>query len=125
MPRTNEFGHECWIVETSKDGERWRFFGKAWKLPGQPVLLHGVPRFIRFRPDEEPGWRDPLERIGDHPMTLLRMDEGERTDLWPDDGHLGLPMLLPGGESGTLLRFEHQEAPDRWTYALEFRGSRE
>ena len=21
---------ECWAVETSKDGERWRFFGKGW-----------------------------------------------------------------------------------------------
>ena len=124
-PEVNEFGHECWIVETSKDGERWRFFGKAWKEPGQSLLLHGVPRFVRFRPTEEPDWRTPLERDGDQPMTLLRMDEGERTDLWPDDTHLGLPLMLPGGETGTLLRFEHQDDPMRWTYALEFRGIRE
>ena len=119
----NEFGHECWIVETSKDGERWRFFGKAWKEPGEALLLHAVPRFVRFRPDGDPAWRKPLERAGDIPVTLLRMEEGLRRELWPDATHEGLPMLLPGGEIGRLLRFEHQEAPDRWTYALEFRGS--
>jgi len=30
----NQHGHECWIIETSKDWERWRFLGKAWKRPG-------------------------------------------------------------------------------------------
>lgn len=34
---------ECWIVETSKDGERWRFFGKAWKQPDGAILLHAAP----------------------------------------------------------------------------------
>jgi hypothetical protein len=33
-------------------------------------------------------------------------------------------MLLPGGEEGRLLRFEHRGDPLEWTYALEFRGSR-
>jgi len=30
---------EAWAVETSKDGERWRFYGKAWKWPDEAVLL--------------------------------------------------------------------------------------
>ena len=120
----NEHGHECWIVETSKDGERWRFFGKAWKRPGEEVLLHAVPRYVRFRPEWEPDWREPLERTSDLPMTLLLMEAGARSELWPDAGHVGLPMLLPGGEEGRLLRFEHRDDPDEWTYALEFRGSR-
>jgi hypothetical protein len=120
--RVNEWGHECWIVETSKDGDRWRFFGKAWKTPGEPVLLHAVPRYVRFRPDEEPDWHEPLERSGDQPVTLLRMEDGEREELWPDGSHEGLPMLLPGGELGRLLRFEHTDDPVTWTYALEFMG---
>jgi len=116
---------ECWVVETSRDGERWRFFGKAWKQPHEPVLLHAAPRFVRFRPIDDEGWRLAPERIGEHPMTLVRMEEGSRQELWPGDEHLGLPVLLPGGEEGRLLRFEHSEEPMRWTYALEFRGSRE
>jgi hypothetical protein len=53
------------------------------------------------------------------------MEDGIREELWPGDEHLGLPVLLPGGEEGRLLRFEHQDDPVRWTYSLEFRGTRE
>lgn len=123
-PAVNEFGHECWIVETSKDGERWRFFGRAWKQPGQAVLLHAAPQFIRIRPDGDKEWQT-LESAEPRPITLLQMEDGARTELWPDERHLGLPMLLPGGEIGTLLRFEHTQDPEGWTYALEFRGSPE
>jgi hypothetical protein len=58
-------------------------------------------------------------------MTLLDMEHRTRRELWPDDSHAGLPVLLPGGEIGRLLSFEHQDDPDRWTYSLEFRGERE
>ena len=120
------YGEVCWVVETSKDGERWRFFGKAWKQPGEPVLLHAVPKFVRFRPVEDEKWCEPLERDGEHPMTLLRMEDQVREELWPGDEHVGLPMLLPGGEEGRLLRFERvAEDPPQWTYALEFRGIKE
>ena len=119
------YGEVCWAVETSKDGERWRFFGKAWKQPDEPVLLHAVPRFVRFRPVEEEEWRGPFERAGDHPMTLLHMEEGLREELWPGEEHVGLPVLLPGGEEGRLLRFELHDEPVHWTYTLEFRGMRE
>lgn len=112
-------------MESSKDGERWRFFGKAWKQPSEAIILRALPRFVRFRPIDEADRREPLERAGDHPMTLLRMEEAIREELCPRDDHLGLPVLLPGGEEGRLLRFEHQDDPLRWTYSLEFRGMHE
>ena len=58
-------------------------------------------------------------------MTLLRLDDAVREDLWPGPEHVGLPMLLPGGETGRLVTFEHAEDGSTWTYTLEFRGSRE
>jgi quinol monooxygenase YgiN len=58
-------------------------------------------------------------------MTLLSLESGVRQELWPEERHIGLPMLLPGGEEGRLLRFEHPDNSSEWTYALEFRGSRE
>ena len=119
------FGEECWAVETSKDGERWRFFGKAWKQPGEPVLLHAVPRFIRFRRVEDDAWCDPLESTADLPMTILRMEDRVREELWPGQEHVGLPVLLPGGEEGRLARFEHAPDGTTWSYALDFRGARE
>ena len=115
---------EAWAVETSKDGERWRFYGKAWKWPAEAVLLHAAPRFVRYRmvrPTVEEAWCEPLEGDGGTPMTLLRMEAHGREDVWPGREHLGLPVLLPGGEAGRLLRFERGEGVT-WTYALEFRG---
>jgi hypothetical protein len=115
---------EAWAVETSKDGERWRFYGKAWKWPDEPVLLHAAPRFVRYRmlrPAAEVEWCAPLEGGGGTPMTLVRMESHERRDVWPGQEHLGLPVLLPGGEAGRLLRFERGDR-DTWTYALEFSG---
>ena len=118
-------GEVCWAIETSKDGERWCFFGRAWKRPGEPVILHAVPRFVRFRqliPEEARDWHEPLERNGHEPMTLLRLEDGEREEVWPGEDHVGLPVLLPGGEEGRLLSFEHTPDGSRWTYRLEFRG---
>jgi hypothetical protein len=119
---------ECWAVETSKDGERWRFFGKAWKSPGEPVLMHAPVRYVRFRrllPTEEAGWSDPLEAELTTPMCIVRMEARTREDVWPGPEHLGLPMLLPGGEVGRLRDFEHAEDGSSWRYTLEFRGARE
>jgi hypothetical protein len=118
--------HIPWAVETSRDGERWRFFGKGWTLPGEPLLLHAVPRLLRYKRADHNGatWSEPLERDGDAPMTLVRLEEGTREDLWPGPEHLGLPMLLPGGETGRLLAFEHAPDGSSWRYTLEFRGSR-
>jgi hypothetical protein len=53
------------------------------------------------------------------------MEDGAREDMWPDEEHAGLPMLLPGGEVGRLIRFEHEPDGSSWSYALEFRGARE
>lgn len=114
-----------WAIEVSKDGERWRFFGKGWTRPGEPLILHGTPRYLRFRrADRDEEWSPPLARSGDHPMTLLLLEEVQRQELWPGEEHIGLPVLLPGGEAGRLLRFEHSAGGERWTWALEFQGGR-
>jgi hypothetical protein len=124
-PGVNASGHECWIVETSRDGERWRVFGRTWKFPGERLSLHAAGRFVRYRPDGDPKWREPLEQTDDVPMELLDVENDTRRDMWPDESYLGVPVLLSGGETGRLLSFEHETDPDRWTYALRFEGSRE
>ena len=116
--------HLGWAVETSRDGEKWRSLGKGWTLPGEPLLLHGASRYVRFKGEEQDDFCPPLERTGDEPMTLLDLDHGKRRDLWPLPEHQGLPVLLPGGEVGRLLRFDRDGAGDTFTWALEFRGER-
>ena len=119
---------ECWAVETSRDGQKWRFLGKAWKSPGEPVLMHVSVRFVRYRqllPRETSDWSDPLESEGSLPMTMVRMEARTREDLWPGYEHLGLPVLLPGGETGRLEGFDHAPDGSSWRYTLEFRGGRQ
>ncbi len=113
-----------WVIESSKDGDRWRFFGKGWTREGEPLLVHGASTFLRFRRLDEgtEEWSPPPQRNGDHPMTFLDLSAGTRLELWPADEHVGLPVLLPGGEEGRLLRFERSSDGARFTYALEFRG---
>jgi hypothetical protein len=117
--------HIGWAVESSRDGVKWRFLGKGWTLPGERLLVHGASAFLRFRRHDLPpsAWTPPLGRTGDLPMTLLDVDAGTREELWPGEEHIGMPVLLPGGEVGRLLRFEHSPDGQEWTWALEFRGS--
>ena len=123
------FGNEeCWAVETSKDGSKWRFFGKAWKSPGEPVLVHARIPFLRYRqliPVESSEWCEPLGVKGSTPMCVVSMEAHTRADLWPSSEHQGLPVLLPGGEVGRLLAFDHAEDGSSWSYRLEFRGALE
>jgi hypothetical protein len=59
---------------------------------------------------------------GYSPITLLELSGGglRRAEIWPDESHLGLPVLLPGGEVGVLTAWQH--APDRswWRWSVEF-----
>jgi len=116
--------HLGWAVETSRDGQKWRFLGKGWTNPGEPLLLHGASTFVRYKPEDQKDFGDALERTGDEPMTLLDLEHGIRHDLWPTPEHQGLPVLLPGGEVGRLLRFDRDPGGDEFTWALEFRGER-
>jgi hypothetical protein len=120
-------GHVGWVVESSRDGEQWRRLGTGWTLDDEPLLVHGASTYLRFRRSDQPQpvWSSSLERTGNEPIALLHLQTGTRQEVWPAEEHLGLPVLLPGGEVGRLLRFEHSPDGDEWTWALEFRGSRQ
>jgi hypothetical protein len=90
--------------------------------------MHAPVRWVRYRqliPLEHSEWSDPVESEAATPISVVSMEAGTRDDLWPNESHLGLPMLLPGGEVGRLLAFEQAEDGSTWRYSLEFRGARE
>lgn len=114
-----------WAVETSRDGDRWRFFGKAWTRPGEPLLIHGLPRFVRYRQvDPDRPWSRPLERTGDEPLARIELEVGSRQEIWPEPSDAGLPVLLPPAEEGRLIRFQRSGDSESWTWVVEFRGRR-
>ena len=111
-----------WEIQTSRDGEAWRVMGNAWTFAGEPLLVHGASKYLRFRSVRSPNWVGPLERSGGGCMALLDLDAGTRADIYPGDEHLGVPVFLPGGEAGRLLSFQLSADGYSWTYRLEFEG---
>jgi hypothetical protein len=90
------------------------------------ALVHAAPAQLQIEIRADDGTvvaTGRLERDGDYsPMTLLERDGDElrRAEVWPGEEHLGLPVLLAGGEVGILRQWEH--APDHswWRWSVEF-----
>jgi hypothetical protein len=90
------------------------------------VFVHAAPALATVEvatADGAPVARAALDRAGDYtPMTLIELRHGRltRQELWPGSEHLGLPVLLAGGETGILGAWHH--APDHswWRWSVEF-----
>ncbi len=102
-------------------------FARCTTAGGFPrVLVHAAPAqaAVEVRADDDLVIaRGDLDRRGDYsPMTLLELDgDGlRRSEVWPTDELLGLPVLLAGGEVGILDAWEHAEDRSWWRWAVEF-----
>ena len=91
------------------------------------VLVHSAPAQlqveVRSREDEQIVAGGEVERTGDYsPMTLLTLDGDavRREEIWPSEEHLGLPVLLAGGEVGILRAWEQAEDRSWWRWQVEF-----
>jgi hypothetical protein len=90
------------------------------------VLVHAAPARASVEVAEDGGGvlaRGDLDREGEYsPMTLLELegDRLRRSEIWPDDGCHGLPVLLAGGEVGILERWHHSEDRSWWRWSVEF-----
>src|SRR4051794_41226247 len=90
------------------------------------VLVHAAPGKLSVRvtgdDDDVVLVRGDVDRTGDYsPITLLELGPPLlRSEVWPGEDLLGLPVLLPGGEVGVLTAWEH--APDhswwRWSVGV-------
>jgi hypothetical protein len=116
-----------WDLRSRDGGMNGLDFARALTAGGfSRVLVHAAPGLLRVHVTDDGGTtiaRGDPDRDGDYsPITLLELDGGDlrRTEIWPDEGHLGLPVLLPGGEVGVLTAWEH--APDHswWRWSVEF-----
>jgi hypothetical protein len=83
--------------------------------PVMTVEIHdGAGRRIAYGKD--------LEATQDSPICLLHKDGDAvtRHDLWPDQRHIGLPVLLPGSEVGILQSWWHADDQTSWRWQVEF-----
>ena len=58
------------------------------------------------------------------PRLTRRQDKIEREDIWPTDGDVGAPVLLPGGEVGILLHWWNAADHSEWRWQIEFYNHR-
>ncbi|HVC14056.1 MAG TPA: hypothetical protein VND62_04265 [Acidimicrobiales bacterium] len=116
-----------WNIRSSDGGMNGLEFTRATTAGGfSRVLVHAAPAHavVEVRgEDDELVARGEVEREGEYsPMTLLELDGGRlrRREIWPDQRHYGVPVLVAGGEVGLLQRWEHSDDHSWWRWSVEF-----
>ena len=95
----------------------------------EKLLVHAAPDFLTVEVRDGAGRRvafaQDLERTLQSPMCLLTIagQAVAREDLWPDESHLELVVLLPGGEAGILKAWWHAEDLKEWRWQIELYNS--
>lgn len=90
------------------------------------VLIHAAPAQLQVEvvsDDRELIAEGHLDREGDYsPITLLELSHGKarRSEVWPDESHYGLPVLIAGGEVGVLQSWQHADDRSWWRWQVEF-----
>jgi hypothetical protein len=90
------------------------------------AFVHAAPSLARMEVIADDGQlvaKGDADREGPYsPMTLLVLEGGRilRSEVWPADEHLGLPVILAGGEVGILTAWHHAEDRSWWRWSVEF-----
>jgi len=102
-------------------------FARATTAGGlRRLLVHAAPAqmSVEVRTDDDRlVARGDADRETDYsPMTVVELEGTaiRRTEIWPDDEHLGLPVFLAGGEVGILKEWQHAEDRSWWRWQVEF-----
>ena len=104
-------------------------FARALVDETDAVLAHAVPDFITASVEDEFGKRlafgKDLLRTLQSPICLLRR-QGEtlsREDIWPDASHIGMTVILPGGEAAMLKSWWNADDRQEWRWQIELYNS--
>jgi hypothetical protein len=95
------------------------------------VLVHAAPGQAEIEVIADDGTlvaRGDAKREAEYsPITEVTLSDGgvARREVWPDEGYLGLPVLLPGGEVGVLTAWRHAEDRSWWQWSVEFSNHKE
>lgn len=116
-----------WNLRTRDGGMNGLEFARCTTAGGfVKVLVHAAPAMASLEVTADDGEviaHADLDREGDYsPMTLLELRDGHisRSEVWPDDGLYGLPVLCAGGEVGLLSAWQHARDHSWWRWSVEF-----
>jgi hypothetical protein len=117
-----------WNIRSRDAGMNGLEFSRCTTAGGfRRVLIHAAPALATIEVMADDGLlvaRGDVDRDGRwySPMTLIELHDGElrRSEVWPTEEHLGLLVLLAGGEAGALNAWEHAEDHSWWRWSVEF-----
>lgn len=121
-----------WHIRSSDGGMNGLEFTTALTAGDlDQVFLHAAPTHasIEVRADDDTLIaKGDVERNGEYtPMTLITITGSNvgREEIWPTDDHIGMPVLLAGGEVGVLTAWRHAEDRSWWQWSVEFSNHKE
>jgi hypothetical protein len=121
-----------WSIRSGDGGMNGLEFCKALTAGDlRRVLVHAAPAHAQVEVRADNGElvaSGRPERTGDYsPMTELRLDRDgiRREEVWPSEDHIGLPVLLPGGEVGILTAWRNADDHMWWQWSVEFSNHRD
>jgi hypothetical protein len=120
---------ETWDLWYPKAASTGLPFARGQLNPTDVLLVHAAPEYLTVEVRDEANQRiaftADLPRIEQTPIARLTRqgDAISREDIWPTDGDIGLPVLLPGGEVGILKSWWHADDRKEWRWQIELHNS--
>jgi hypothetical protein len=118
-----------WSVWYPKAASTGLLLGRGLLDPTEKLLVHAAPPVLTAEVGDGDGRRlafgQDLEATDNAPICILHRNGNsiQRHDIWPDETHHGLPILLPGGEVGILQSWWHAADKNEWRWQVEFYNS--
>ena len=122
-------GIEYWEVWYPHAASTGLLLARGLLAPARVLLAHAVPDSITVEVRDSSGRRvafgKDLQRTLSSPVCRLEREGASirRGDVWPGEGEIGLPVLLPGGEVGILLSWWNAEDRREWRWQIELYNS--
>lgn len=120
---------EYWSIWYPKAGSTGLPFARGRLDATEKLLLHAAPEVLKAEVYTDDlkliASGEDLEATLDSPICLLTRNGNQitREDLWPNENHLDLPVLLPGGEVGILKSWWNADDQKEWRWQVEFYNS--
>ena len=115
-----------WELRNPDGGALGLEFARGASAPTDTMLVHAAPSRVHV---EVRTWEGELVAKGRNlthdevaHMTKLTISEGKvrRVNLWPEEGDIGTPVILPGGEVGILTGWWNDDVGQEWKWTVEY-----
>jgi hypothetical protein len=115
---------QIWEIRTAGGGANGLEFARARIDPATEVLVHALPESVNVEAGDARG--ENLARTAESPMARLWIEGGaiKREDIWPLDEHLGMTVILCGGEAATLRAWWNAPDQSEWRWSIELYNHR-